>query len=186
VLPEDSAQFTSQKIQFPASRPDGVSYRQDAQLSTASLVRTTRNFRPDLPLIQEASNYSTLHPSGRFSSTSGWPSVLDKFRDFFPRHSYGKIAATVWTMWIPVRTRSSIRQVSRSKSRRSDTRSSDMVIACIWSTVRMTITLVRKCEASIWKLLAANVRPPGRQGNIIWTQLESGKNFSEIFGKPIA
>jgi hypothetical protein len=32
-------------------------------------------------------------------------------KDFFPKHRYGKITATVRTMWIPVRTRSSIRQV---------------------------------------------------------------------------
>jgi len=50
--------------------------------------------------------------SGRFSSTSGRLSVFDKLQDFFPKHSYGKIAATARTTWIPVRTRSSIRQVS--------------------------------------------------------------------------
>jgi hypothetical protein len=42
--------------------------------------------------------------------------VFDKLQDFFPKHSYGKIAATVQTTWIPVRTCSSIRQVSHSKS----------------------------------------------------------------------
>jgi hypothetical protein len=31
----------------------------------------TRTFRPDLPLCREASNCSSLDPSGRFSSTSG-------------------------------------------------------------------------------------------------------------------
>jgi len=40
VLPEDSAQFTSQKIWFPASRPDDVTYRPDAHLSKASSVWT--------------------------------------------------------------------------------------------------------------------------------------------------
>jgi hypothetical protein len=42
---KDSAQFTSQKIWFPASRSDDVSYRSDAQLSKASSVQTTRTFR---------------------------------------------------------------------------------------------------------------------------------------------
>jgi hypothetical protein len=69
VLPEDSAQFTSQKIWFPASRPDEVIYRPDAQLYKASSVQTTRTFSPDLPLCREASNCSSLYPFGHFSST---------------------------------------------------------------------------------------------------------------------
>jgi hypothetical protein len=43
-----------------------------------------------------------------------------------------------------------------------DARASDMEIRCIGSTVRTTIPLVRTCEALIWKLLAAEVRPSGR------------------------
>jgi hypothetical protein len=92
-----------------------------------------------------------------------------KPQDFFPKHRYGKIIATVWTTWIPVRTRSSIRQVSQFKSKRPDAshhspdgRASDMEIACIRSTVRMTILPVRTREASIWKLLAATVRTTGQ------------------------
>jgi hypothetical protein len=41
VSPENSTQFASQKFRFPASRPDDVSSRPDAQLSNASTVRTT-------------------------------------------------------------------------------------------------------------------------------------------------
>jgi hypothetical protein len=106
----------------------------------------TRTSRSDLPLCREVSNYSNLHPSGRFSNTSRRHSVFDKLQDFFPKHSYGKIATTVRTTWIPVRTRSSIRQVSHSKSRRpdasqhgSDARSLYMEITCSESsTVRTT------------------------------------------------
>jgi hypothetical protein len=79
--------------------------------------------------------------------------VFDKLQDFFPKHSYGKIAATVRTTWIPFRTRSSIRQVPHSKSRRLDAsqhgldaRTSDMEIACIKSTVRTTIPPIRTRE----------------------------------------
>jgi hypothetical protein len=138
VLPEDSPQFTSQKIGFLASRPDDVIYRPDAQLSKASSVRTRRTFRPDLSLCREALNCSSLHPSGRFSSTSGLHSVFDQLWDLIPKHSYGKMTATVRTTWILVRTRSSIRQVSHLKSRcpdvsplGPDARASDMEIACI-------------------------------------------------------
>jgi len=138
VLPKDSAQYTSQKIWIPCSHPDDVIYSPNAQLSKASSVRTTRTFRPDLPLCREASNCSNFHRSRCFSRTCGRHSVFDQLWDFLPKHRYGKIAATVWTIWIPIRTRSSIRQVSYSKFRRpddslhcSDTRATYVEIACI-------------------------------------------------------
>jgi hypothetical protein len=96
----------------PSGRRDILS---DAQLSKASSVRATRTSRPDLHLCPEASNCSCLHPFRRFSSTSGRHSVFDQLQDFFPKHRYRKIPATVWMMWIPFRTRSSIRQVVHSK-----------------------------------------------------------------------
>lgn len=168
-------------------------YRSDAQLSKASFVWTTRTFCPDLPLCREALNYSSLHPSGRFCSMSGRLSVFNKLQDFFPKHSYGKFATTVRTTWIPIRTRSSIRHVSHSKSKRSDVsplglnaRASDMEIACIRSTVRTTISLVWAREALVWKLLTVEVRLSGRQGTVVRTRPKLGKNFNEIFGKPIA
>jgi hypothetical protein len=55
MLPKDSAHFI-----IPASRPDDVPYRPDAQLSKASSVWTTWTFRPDLPLCQEASKLLQL------------------------------------------------------------------------------------------------------------------------------
>jgi hypothetical protein len=95
-----------------------------------------------------------LHPSGRFSSMSGQLSLFNELQDFFPKHSYGKIVTTVQTMWIPVRTRPSIRQVSQFKSRfpddgphGPDAHTSDMEIPCIRSTVQTTILLVRNREA---------------------------------------
>jgi hypothetical protein len=144
VFPEDSTQFASQKIRFPASRPDDVSYRPDAHLSKASSVRTTRTFHPDLPLCREDSNCSSLHPSGSFSSTSRQLSVFDKLQHFFPKHSYGKIAATIRMMWIPVRTRSSIRQVSHSNP-----------------DIRTMVLKVRTRVHQIWKVHASN-QPSGR------------------------
>jgi hypothetical protein len=85
VFPEDSAQFASQKIWFPASRPENVSYRSDAQLSKALAVWTTchtvrtpiklkhhqsrrRGFLSGPPLCREASNCTSLRPFGRFIS----------------------------------------------------------------------------------------------------------------------
>jgi hypothetical protein len=120
VLLEDSAQSTSQKNRIPCSHPDDVIYCQDSQLSKASSVRTTRNFCPNLHLRREASNCSSLHLSRCFSSTSVRHSVFDQLWDFFPKHRYGKIAATIRTMCILVRTHSSIRQVVHSKFKRPD------------------------------------------------------------------
>jgi hypothetical protein len=146
----------------------------ECSIVQASSVRMTRTFRPDLPLCREASNYSNFHQSGHFSSTSERHSVFDQLWDFFPKHRYGKTAATIQTMWIPIRTHLAIRQVAHSKFRRPDgglhvldVRTSYMEIACIRFTVRMTDVMVRKHEALIWKLHTAKVRPSGRQGNTV-------------------
>jgi hypothetical protein len=134
----DDVVFRPDAHQSSNIRPDDVIYRPDAQLSKASSVQTMRTLCPDLPLCQEASNNSSLHPSRRFSNTSGRHSVFDQLWDFFPKHRYGKIAATIRTMWIPVLTRSSIRQIAHSKFRRPNislhgpnTRATYMEIACI-------------------------------------------------------
>jgi hypothetical protein len=134
-----------------------VSYRPDALLSKASFVWTfpcVEKFRNALACIRL--DVSAARPNNTQCST--------KLQDLFPKHSYGKIAATVWTMWITVRTSSSIRQVSQFKSRRPDAshhgpdeRASDMEIVCIRSAIRTTILLVQTREASIWKLLAVDV-----------------------------
>jgi hypothetical protein len=58
--------------------------------------------------------------------------MFDQALGFISKHRYGKIAATVWTMWIPVWTRSSIRQVSQFKSRRPDTGNHGPGVHQIW------------------------------------------------------
>jgi hypothetical protein len=145
-------------------RPDDVIFRPDAQLSKPSSVRMMRTFHPGLPLCQEYSNCSSLHLSGHFSSMSRRHSVFDQLWDFFPKHRYEKTAATA-------RTRSSIRQVVHSKFRRQNTslhgpdaQATYMEIACIRSTIRTIIPIVRTREALIWKLRAVKVRPSRRQG----------------------
>jgi hypothetical protein len=90
-------------------------------------------------------------------------------------------------MWIPIRSRSSRRQVTHSKFRRPntslhgpDTRATYMEIACIRSTIRTTIPLVQTREALKWKLRTAKVRPSEQQGNAVRMRLKSEKIFSEI------
>jgi hypothetical protein len=155
VLLEDSAQFESQKIWFPASRLDDVSYPQDVHLSKASSVRTTRTFRPDRPLCQEDSNCSSLHPSGRFNSMSKRLLVFNKLQ---------KISKTqLWEDYCNrsdfVDSRPDVRIHKASiafKSRHpnngphgSDTRASDMEITCIRSTIWTIFLLVRMSEALV-------------------------------------
>jgi hypothetical protein len=68
---------------IPSERPIVQStIRPDDRVSIASSVRTTRTFCPDLPLCQEASNCSSLHPFGCFSSPSGRHSVFDQASGF--------------------------------------------------------------------------------------------------------
>jgi hypothetical protein len=151
--------------------------------------------RPDLSLCREALNCSSLHPSGRFSSPSGRLSVFDQASYFLSKIKYGKIAATVRTTWIPVLRRYSLRQVRNSNStvrtpvyHGPDARMTDMEIACSRSPVRTAILLVRTREAFIRKLLAADLRPSGRQGNTVRTRLSNKKDFqrnSQNFGRTV-
>jgi hypothetical protein len=144
--------------------------------------------RLDLPLCREASNCSSLHTSKRFSFLSEQPSMFDQASRFLSKYRYGKIAATVRMMWIPVWTRSSIRQVSQFKSRCQDdsqhgpdARASDTEIDCIRLTARMPILLVRTRGASIWKLLAADVRPSERKCLTVRTRLSNRKDLQGNF-----
>jgi hypothetical protein len=74
----------------------------------------------------------------------------------FLKHRYGKTATTVQTMCVPVQTRSFIRQVVHSKSKRldvslhgPDAQASYMKIACIRSTIRTTDVMVCTRQALI-------------------------------------
>jgi hypothetical protein len=126
------------------------------------LPEDEKTFRLDLSLGQEASNCYSLHPSGRFSSTSRRRSMFDQIWDFFPKHRDEKTAATV-------QTRSFIRQVVHSKFNRPDNsiygpdaQASYMKIVCIRSTVWTTTVIVQTHQALIWKLRIVKVRPSGR------------------------
>jgi len=182
----------SQKILFPVSCLDDVSYRPDTHLSKASSVPTTWIPVQTILCVEKLRNsLACIRPDDSAARPDDSQCSI-KPQDFFPKHRYGKITATIRTMWIPVRTLSSIRQISQFKSRCSDAshygpnaRASYMKIACIRSAVQTTILLVRMNKASIWKLLAADVRPFGRQGTTVRTWLISGKNFNEILGQLI-
>jgi hypothetical protein len=118
----------------------------------ASSVRTTRTFRPDLPLCREPSNCSSLHQSGLLSNMSKRFPVFDRLKDFFPKHRYVKTAATVRTMCVLVRTLSLIRQVVHIEFNRPDnslygTDDLNMEIVCRRSpTVRTSISMVRRLK----------------------------------------
>jgi hypothetical protein len=147
----------------------------------ATSVQTTRTFRPDLPLCQEALNCSKLHPSGRLSNTSGRRSVFDQLWDFSPKNRYGKTATTARTMCLPVRTISFIRQVVHTKFNcpdvilhGPDAQASYMEIASINSIVRM-LGQHRPNAALFKKEYHANLEsrlhscPSGRLMSTVWT-----------------
>jgi hypothetical protein len=91
VFPEDSAQFTSQKIRFPASsRQNDVSYRPDTQLSNASAVRTTcQTVRTHIRLKH--------HPSRRLGFPSS-PSYVSRSFELIQLASVLTIQQPVWTI----------------------------------------------------------------------------------------
>jgi len=135
----------------------------------ASSVRTTRTFCLDLSLCREPSNCSSLHPFGCLSNTARHLLVLDRLKDFFLKHRYGKTIAIVRTMCFPVQTLPFIRQVVHTKFNRSnvslhgpDTQASYMKIVCISSTVCTSAFMVQRLKALIWKLCVAKVQLSGR------------------------
>jgi hypothetical protein len=120
---------------FPVSRPDDVSSRPDAHLSTvpsipttchfvrtsdrqASSVRTTCFFRSDTYIVSRSFCASLLRPdvstarpdAYQFSNGS---LILFKFQE-------REDQSTVRTMWYPVRTRISVREESQFKMNRPD------------------------------------------------------------------
>jgi len=188
-----------------------VSSRRDAHLSIVPAVRTTcHTVRTPFSLKHHPSRqcsfpsgssfvsrsfYSSLHLSERLNSQSGKLSVFDQALDFLSKSKYGKIVATVWTMWILIWTRYSLSQVRNSNStirtpvyHGPDARSTDMEIACSRSPVRTAILLVRTCEAFIRKLFAADMWPFGLQGNTVRTRILNMKDFqgkSQNFGRRV-
>jgi hypothetical protein len=105
VFPEDSAQSTSLKIQFPFSRPDEVSYRPNAQLSKASTVQTTcHTVRTHIRLKHR--------PSGRRGFLSG-PSSMSRSFELLQ-------LASVRTIQQPVQTTLSVRSSFRISFQNTD------------------------------------------------------------------
>jgi len=132
-------------------------------------------------LLQLASVRTFQQPTGRLS-------VFDQASDFLSKIKYGKIATTVRTTWIPVRTRYSLRQVRNSNStvrtpayHGPDARMTYMEITCKISPVQAAILLVRTREAFIRKLLAAEVRRSGRQCLTIRMRLSNKKDLQRKF-----
>jgi hypothetical protein len=109
----------------------------------ASSVQTTRTFHPDLPLCQEPSNCSWLHPSKCLSNTAE--------RLFNVRQGKGLCSKTqIWE--------DSCNRLDDVCSR-LDAQASYMEIACISSTIRTSAFMVWTLKALIWKLRVAKVQP---------------------------
>jgi len=125
----------SEDFGFPVSRPDDVSSRPDARLSTVPSFQTTYHtvrtpdrpsficldnvdFRPDPPLYREASVPACIRPD--VSAARLDPSQYSIKLQILSKFKYGKIAATIRMTWIPVWACSFIRQESQFKFNRPD------------------------------------------------------------------
>jgi len=117
VMSEDSA-CKSEEFQVPC-QPSGRCVIPSGRPSVHCSIRPDDvSFRPD---IRQTSIIcpEELAPSGRFSSTSGRLSVLERFTDYFQVQER-EDQSTVRTMWYPVRTSISVRQESQFKMNRPD------------------------------------------------------------------
>jgi hypothetical protein len=100
-------------------------------LDRSSTIRSDDvDFRPDPPLYREASIPACIRSevSAARPDASQYLTKLQILSKFI----YGKIAATVRMMWIPVRMRFSLRQESQFKFNRPDTSLPSSGRACIW------------------------------------------------------
>jgi hypothetical protein len=156
------------------SCPDVVSSRLDAHLSTVPSVRTTCHtiwmpnrpsiirsddvdFLLDLPLYREASVPACIRSD--VSATRSDGSQYSTKLQILSKFIYEKIAATVLTMWIPVRTRFSLMQESQFKFNRldvcqhgPDARLTDMELRIQLQPSGCLHIMVRTRAKHIWKL----------------------------------
>jgi hypothetical protein len=172
-----------------------------------------RRIFPSGPSIVSRSFCSSLHPSGHLSNPSGRPSVIDqlqilsKFRygkidtpsgqrglPSGRTHTWGKNRNSNITVQTSVSigpdARSSVKEIAdststvlTSASHGPDACITDMEIACWRIVVRTFIPLGSDALSLIWKLLAADVRPSGRQYLTIRTWLLNRKDFQPNFWK---
>jgi hypothetical protein len=119
ILPASQKNF-----KFPVSRPDDVSSRADdvsfhPDIRQTSIICPEDVFLPFGHLHRIEKLLCQLAPSGRFSSTSGSLSVLERFTDSFQVQE-SEDQSTVQKMWYPVRTCISVRQELQFKMNRPD------------------------------------------------------------------
>jgi hypothetical protein len=195
----DYVLFTSQRFRFPASRPNDMSSRPDAHLSIAPAVQTKwhtirtpdtpkhhssgRRGLPSGPSSASWSFCSSLHPFGRLSSPSGRLSVIE-LQIFFPSSNKGRLLQLSGRHGFPSGRATPEGKNCNSNSfvrtpvcHRQDARSTDMEIGCRRSTVRTAIPHGPDVRSLIWKLLAADVRPSGRQCLTVRMRLSNRKDF---------
>jgi hypothetical protein len=188
VLPEDSAQSTSQKnpvLYQLSGRRDIPSGRPFVQ----SIIRPNDENFPSKPstvsrsfkLLQLAFVRTFQQPVRTTLSVRQATRFLFKTQIWevccnHPNDVDSRSDALIHKASIAFKIQASGRQSSWSE--RASFRYGN---GCIRSTVQTTIHLVQTHKASIWKLLAADVRSSGQQGNTFRMRLKSEKNFSEIF-----
>jgi hypothetical protein len=206
VFPEDSTQFASQKIRFPASRPADVSYCSDSQLSKAPAVQK---------MCHTILTHIRLkhHPSRRRGFASR-PSSVSRSFELLQLAFVRTIQQPIRTIQQPVRTTLSVRPKLQDFFRKHRYRKIFALIhkssIAIQIQKQTTVIMVRTCVYQIWKLRASD-QPSGRPsswsgrakplyGNYLQQTCDrpndkatfsgrgsqTGKIFSEIFGISVA
>jgi hypothetical protein len=140
-------------------------------------------FRPDTPLYREASALACIRPDDSAARPND-SQCLTKLQIFFPKSNMGRLLQPSRRCGFPSGCATYLRQVRNSNSTvrtpvyyGPDARTTDMEITCRRSTFRTVIPKVRTREALVRKLLAADVRPSGRQCFTIQTRLSNRKDF---------
>jgi hypothetical protein len=152
--------FASQESRFPAIRPDNVSFHPDAHLSILQAIWTTYHKVRTPDRLKHHPSGRSGFPSRRCGFLSGRLSVFDQALNSFQNQ-----------IWKDCCNRpDDVDSGSDACQHGSDVHSTDMKIACRRSTVWT-------CEALIRKILAADVRPSGRQCLTIQTRLSNRKDF---------
>jgi hypothetical protein len=97
-LQENSVHNSKKLVQFPCIRPDNVVFRPDTHLSSIIRLEDEKFLsRPSICVQKLRTVLGCICPDVSATRPDAFQCSTSK-TDFFPKHRYGKIAATIRTM----------------------------------------------------------------------------------------
>jgi hypothetical protein len=163
------------------NRQEDVTYRPDAHQTKASSVRTTWIPVWTFLCVKKLRTAPTCLRRDDSAARPDDPQCLIKPHDFFPKHRYGKIHDTVRTTWIPVRTCSSIRQVSQFKSRHPDSSQHGPDVRASDQPSGRPSSRSKRAKPLYGNYLQRTCNRPDDRASSFGHGSQTGKIFSEIF-----